>query len=245
MYIHIYITTFLCATYSCALSVAISAQAAPCHPTRQGSMAPKRSLIEAVTDGKSASKQARVRACPSVASQVQKAIVDNFKGFTQQEIDEIICDGLSLRARLTKDKAENARNPGTIAMGRLYYKELSMRYASPEHPFKQLIIKAPDKDIQPELFQAMLASARRPPQRQPMIQLLQNMTKAPNQSEVVVILRWMVRLSPTVSSERKGIIQTLRWVTRLDIHKTCQEEIAICKPHFEQGLLQALTPNIT
>ena len=228
------------------LSVAILAQAAPCHPTRQGPMAPKRSLIEAATDAESASKQARVRrGHGSVASQVEKAIADNFKGFTQQEIDEIICDGLSLRARLTQDKAENTRNPGSIAMDRLYYNQLTMRYASAEHPLKRLIIKDPSKDIQPELFQAMLASARRPPQRQPMIELLQSMTQAPNQSEVVGILRWMIRLSPTVISEYTGIIQTMRWVTRLDIHKTCPEEIAICKLHFEQGLLQALAPNHT
>ena len=209
-------------------------------------MAPKRSLIEAAFEGKTGAKQARTSGKASVASQVQKALNDNFKGFTQQEIDSLIIDGLSLRARLTKDKAENAANPGSVTMGRLYYNQLRMMYASAEHPLKQLTIKDPNKDVQPELFQAMLASKKTPPQRQPMLQLLQNMADSPNQSEVVGTFRWMIGLSPTVSSEQyQGIIQTLRWVTRLNIQQVCKDEIAICKPHFEQGLLQALTPNHT
>ena len=209
-------------------------------------MAPKRSLIEAAFDGKTTAKQARTSGKASVATQVQKALNDNFKGFTQQEIDSVIIDGLSLRARLTKDKAENAATPGTVTMGRLYYNQLRMMYASAEHPLKQLIIKDPNKDVQPELFQAMLASKKTPPQRQPMLQIIQNMTEPPNQTEVVGILRWMIGLSPTVSSEQyQGIIQTMRWVIRLNIHQVCMEEVAICKTHFEQGLLQALTPNHT
>ena len=100
--------------------------------------------------------------------------------------------------------------------------------------------------VSAEVFQAMLASKRVPPQRQPMLQLLQNMTTKPNQSEIVGILRWMVLLTPSLSSEQyQGVIQTMRWLTRLGLDKDYKEEIEMCKACFEEGLLLALSMKIS
>ena len=205
-------------------------------------MAPRRSLLEAAFDGESASKRPHRGQPLTVAQQVTKALQDNFKNFSEQEIDGTIVNGSSLRARLTKDKARNVASPGSVTMGRLYYNALKLEFASAESPTKRLQIKDPNLVVAPEVFQAMLASKKVPPQRQPMLQLLQNMTKKPNQSEVVGILRWMVQLTPSLSSEQyQGVIQTMRWVTRLDLDKNFKDEVNMCKGCFEEGLLLAFS----
>ena len=126
-------------------------------------------------------------------------------------------------------------------MGRGYYNYLRVGYQSLIHPNKQLVVTNPDLEVRPELFQAMMASKKVPAQRQPMLQLLQNMTTIPNQSEVVGILRWCVELRPTASSEQyQGVIQTMRWLVRLGLDKLFPVETKVCVGAFEQGLLQAI-----
>jgi len=206
-------------------------------------MAPKRSLLEAAFEGEGAGKRPRRSLGRlTVAQQVAKALSDNFKNFTEAQIDGAIVDGVSLRARLTRDKALNADKPGAVTMGRLYYNQLRQLYAGENHPMKLLSIKDPSQQVRPEIFQAMLASKRTPPQRQPMLQLLQNMSEPPNQSELVGILRWVTSLTPSVSSEQyQGVIQTMRWLTRLGLQETFKDEVQVCKPYFEEGLLLALS----
>ena len=125
-------------------------------------------------------------------------------------------------------------------MGQSYYRMLRMGYQNITHPLKQLTIADPDAEVRQEVFQAMLACKKVPAQRQQMLQLLQNMTTIPNQSEVVGILRWCVELRPTASSEQyQGVIQTMKWLTRLGIDEIFPNETLVCKPCFEQGLPQA------
>jgi hypothetical protein len=223
--------------------VAILAQAPNGQVRPAWPMAPKRSLLEAAFQGESATKRPRRSlGAATVAQQVAKALHDNFKNFTEAQIDSAIVDGVSLRARLTRDKAQNAEKPGSVTMGRIYYNKLKMLYAGENHPTKLLIIKDASAQVRPELFQAMLASKRTPPQRQPMLQLLQNMSEQPNQSEVVGILRWMASLTPSLSSEQyQGVIQTMRWLTRLGLDKEFKAEVEVCKSYFEEGLLLALS----
>ena len=101
-------------------------------------MAPRRSLLEAAFDGESASKRPHRGQPLTVAQQVTKALQDNFKNFSEQEIDGTIVNGSSLRARLTKDKARNVASPGSVTMGRLYYNALKLEFASAESPTKRL-----------------------------------------------------------------------------------------------------------
>jgi len=206
-------------------------------------MAPKRSLLEATFEAEGVTKRPRRSlGTTTVAQQVAKALHDNFKNFTEAQIDSTIVDGVSLRGRLTRDKALNAEKPGSVTMGRLYYNQLKLQYAGENHPSKLLTIKDPSTQVSPDVFQAMLASKKTPPQRQPMLQLLQNMSETPNQSEVVGILRWMASLTPSLSSEQyQGVIQTMRWLTRLGLDKKYKDEVEVCKPHFEEGLLLALS----
>ena len=50
-------------------------------------MAPKRSLLEASFKQDAAAKRPRRAGAATVAQQVAKALLDNFKGFTEQEIE--------------------------------------------------------------------------------------------------------------------------------------------------------------
>ena len=59
------------------------------------------------------------------------------------------------------------------------------------------------------------------------------------------ILRWMVQLTPSLSSEQyQGVIQTMRWVTRLDLDKDFKDEVNMCKDCFEEGLLLAFSTKV-
>ena len=225
------------------VSVAVWGSSCPCQlPLAFAGMPPgKRSLLEAAFPTEAPSKQARLRRSNNVAATVARAIRDNFKEFKEQEVDSTLVDGLSLRARLTKDKSENQQKPGSIVMGRTYYNHLRLLYQSVQHPSKQLQVQNPDAEIRQELFQAMLAAKKVPAQRQQMLQLLQNMTTRPNQSELIGILRWMVELKPSVSSEQyQGVLQCMRWITRMGLETTFPEEIKVCHAALEQGLLQAI-----
>ena len=135
-------------------------------------------MLEAAFDGESASKRPNRGQPLTVAQQVTKALQDNLKNFSEQEIDGTIVNGSSLRARLTKDKARNVASPGSVTMGRLYYNALKLEFASAESPTKRLQIKDPTLVVAPEVFQAMLASKKVPPQRQPMLQLFHNMRRS-------------------------------------------------------------------
>ena len=130
MYVYIYIYIYLC-TYHCYYYYHVydhylfilwpfGAQAAHQGLGEPASMAPRRSLLEAAFDGESASKRPHRGQPLTVAQQVTKALQDNFKNFSEQEIDGTIVNGSSLRARLTKDKAKNVASPGSVTMGRLY-----------------------------------------------------------------------------------------------------------------------------
>jgi len=107
-----------------ASSVASALRACAC-----AGMAPKRSLLQSAFVKAEAKKQPRARSHKSVTLQAAKALGDYIKSFSEQEIDSTVIDGLSLRARLTKDKAKNAAKLGSVTMGRTYYNGLRAMFS--------------------------------------------------------------------------------------------------------------------
>eukprot|EP00975_Prorocentrum_lima_P033955 7134555-Prorocentrum_lima.AAC.1 len=71
----------------------------------------KRSKLEVADD--TPAKKPRIRMPSTVDTQVQKAICDNFKGFTEVETDGLHVSGMTLRQRIQKDKASNQACKGS------------------------------------------------------------------------------------------------------------------------------------
>ena len=62
----------------------------------------------------------------------------------------------------------------------------------------------------------------------------------PNQAELTGILRWCYDLQPSVSAEQaRGVLETMRFVKRLNIINYYPEEVKLMTIKFNQGLLQA------
>lgn len=204
-------------------------------------MAPKRkSLLESSFDAESARPAKRATPSrPSLAAMVTKAIADNCKGMSAQEIDSVTVNGLTLRQQVQKDKARNLETPGSITMGRRYYQALREAYATTENPRSLLQVANSHEVVNDTLFKAMLSCKRNPVNRGPMLNYLQ-IAEKPNQAELIGILRWCFDLQPSASAEQaRGVLETMRFVKRLQLDAHYPNEVNLMKEKFNQGLLQA------
>jgi hypothetical protein len=221
------------------MSVAILAQVAlgPCRPWPQGFMGKRGSLLEAAFKDERV-KAARVCRQQSVERAVQKCIVDNFKGFSDAEVDGIQHDGLTLRQRLLRDKTDkDASGKQAVVTGARYYRELRNLYSSNMNPIKQLIV-TDESTPRSEVFNAMLAAKRPPINRNPLINYLTT-AENPNMSEVIGILKWCLELNPLGSAcQLRGVMEVMRWVTRCELETTYSKQLAHLKAKFNEALVQ-------
>lgn len=200
-------------------------------------MGKRGSLLEAAFKDEKV-KAARVYRQQSVERAVQKCIVDNFKGFSDAEIDGIQHDGLTLRQRLLRDKTEKDASGKQLATtGARYYKEMRNLYSSSANPIKQLIV-TDDSTPRSEVFNAMLAAKRPPINRAPLINYLTT-AEAPNMSEVIGIFRWALELNPLGSAcQLRGVMEVMRWVTRCQLEEKYATQLAHLKTKFNEALVQ-------
>lgn len=202
-------------------------------------MGKRGSLLEAAFKDEKV-KAARVTKELSVTRAVQKCIVDNFKGFTDAEIDGVQHENMTLRARLTRDKGIKKDSGGVapVIMGARYYKELRNLYSSSFNPMKQLTVtdgSTPGKDV----FAAMIAAMKFPCNRGPMINYLSTAGE-PNMAEAIGILKWCLELNPISSTEQlRGILQVLRWVSRCKLRDTYTNQVKLLNDKFNEALTQA------
>jgi len=200
-------------------------------------MGKRGSLLEAAFKGEK-SKQARATREHSVNRAVQKILVDNFKHFSDAEIDGIQVDGLTLRQRLTRDRELKAKPSDNVVMGARYYKEIKQLYSSSTNPVKLLVV-TDDSSPGKEVFDAMLAAKRHPCNRQPLIQYLIT-ADTPNMSEVMGIFKWCLELNPAASAEQlRGVLEVMRWVRRLELDDTYETQLAHLKDKFNEALVHA------
>ena len=209
-------------------------------------MAPKRrSLLEASFDAEEGAKKQPKRASkpPPLVAMVTKAIADNCKGMSAQEIDSVLVNGCTLRQQVHKDKAKNLEQPGIVTMGRRYYHGLRESYATADNPRTCLQVTDANETINDTLFKAMLSTKKNPVNRGPFLNWLQ-IAEKPNQAELIGVLRWCMDLQPSVSGEQaRGVLETMRFVKRLELTKHYPNEIKLMTDKFNQGLLQAIRSN--
>ena len=210
-------------------------------------MAPKRkSLLEASFEEQEPQQKVKrvMKSKPSMPQMVAKAIADNCKGMSAQEIDSVLVNGLTMRQQITKDKTTNLETPHAVTMGRRYYQALREDYSTSDNPRTRLVVKNPEEVVSDTLFQAMLSTKKNPVNRGPLLNYLQ-IAEVPNQAELIGILRWCYDLNPSVSAEQcRGVLETMQYVKRLELMNIFPEEVKLMCGKFNAGMVQALLTKI-
>lgn len=182
-------------------------------------------------------KHARVRQEMTVARAVQKILVDNFRSFSDAEIDGIQHEGLTLRQRLERDR-QAKQSESSVCMGARYYRELKALYSSSMNPSKQMGV-TDDSTPSKEVFDAMVAAKRHPCNRAPMINYLQT-ADSPNMSEAMGIFKWCLELNPLASTEQlRGVLEVMGWVRRLGLTASYPTQSSLLNTKFNEALVQA------
>ena len=176
---------------------------------------------------------------PSPEQQAENAIRDNFPGWDSGDLYARLVDGVTLWQKILTDKTKNAQKKGTVTMGMLYYDVLRTKYRDQESVEKQLTATDPQARVNPKLFDAMLKSQRKPPQRGSMIFYLQTCERLA-QGEMVGVCRWMLKLRPSLSAEQmNGGIAAMECFSRLEIRRLFKKEVELMVPHMSDILVQA------
>ena len=207
-----------------------------------GSGSRKRSLLEASNDAAKAAPKQKPKKGHGVSEQVAKAIRDNFKDFSQAEIDSNLVDGKTLRQRLTADKELNSSQKGSVTTGRYYYTRLRDLYSSKDSNPEKLLTAGPDPgEVSDQLWTAMVATKKMPINRVPIMSFLETSTKEPNKAELVGILRFCLQCQASISAEQQRcIILTMMYLVRFGLHKKYPDEMQIMKPKFNDGLTKVM-----
>ena len=201
-------------------------------------MGKRRSLLEAAFQNEKV-KQARVKKELSVERAVQKCIVDNFKGFSDAEIDGTQVDNMTLRQRLLRDKSgKSSGGEEAVVMGARYYKDLRSLYSSSSNPLKNLVVtdgSTPGKEV----FDAMVAAKRPPCNRGPLIHFLTT-AGAPNMCEAMGIMKWVLELNPGGSAEQlRGVLEAMKWMGRHNLQSAYPREFSNLSAKLNEALVVA------
>ena len=132
----------------------------------------------------------------------RKAIYDNCKSMTSQEVDGILVGGITLRQQIIKDKETNIASPGTVVMGKRYWGDLKRIYAAQDRIHKQL--NTPEgANVTDSFFKALSAAVRHPPNRSLMVQFAAASTTL-NAADSIGIMKWILTLNPVASRDQMG-----------------------------------------
>ena len=184
-----------------------------------------------------ANKVPRVRLNTDVESKVARCLRDHFAGWSADLIHNVEIDGLSLHARLMRDKALWIQDKALCPMGAPYWEHLRDTYGGGQ-TIESCLKAQEGLVVSSEMRQAAVEAFERPARRSRMLQYLAYATKA-NQAEMVGACRWVCRLKPSVTEQQHCCVEVMRFINRLSLHKTFAKEAELMRPKFEQVLLQA------
>eukprot|EP00974_Lingulodinium_polyedra_P087166 8450871-Lingulodinium_polyedra.AAC.3 len=169
---------------------------------------------------------------------VQKALLDNFKGWSHHDIDVHQVDGKSLRCRLADDKRAQLSG-APVVMGASYYKNLKELYSNAGSPEKRLQVKDNSLEVNPRLQKALVAYRSANSNKALLTEYLAT-AKGINQKELVGLFRCACALKPSVSTRSLHLaLDLMRFAQRLKLSTLFAEEVNIMRHLFDDTLLAA------
>lgn len=168
---------------------------------------------------------------------VDRVLHTHFRDFTTQQTDGTTRNGLTLRQKLLEEFRTKVAEGGRITALRL--KQLRLEYTGSGDPTRSLVIAEPNQPFNKDLMRALAAGENPNPAKrsqQPLHAYLDT-TNGLNQKEVVVFLRSIVWTSPSASvSLRKHVLEILRAVVRLGLHKQFSPEVVLLFSIWDETL---------
>ena len=168
---------------------------------------------------------------------VDRVLHTHFRDFTTQQTDGTTRNGLTLRQKLLEEFRTKVADGGRISAIRL--KQLRLEYTGSGDPIRSLVILDPNQPFNKDLMRALAAGENPNPAKrsqQPLYAYLDT-TNGLNQKEVVVLLRSIIGTSPSASvSLRKHILEILKAVVRLGLHKQFSAEVVLLFSIWDETL---------
>jgi len=170
--------------------------------------------------------------------EVQKAIRDNLRDWTPEEIDGNRCpQGFTARETLTKRKRDNRENPRRFPLGKKFYEQLKQTFASKADPAMKALSPQPnDGEVSTLLLEGMIAFTKTG-NRAPLagaICLVENVTRA----DVVGVFRWALKIRPKASPEQQRYATNVaRFIARLDLSTKFPKEVGALQDWLDKLML--------
>lgn len=206
----------------------------------------KRKIAEAKTlvdkqDIQEGSTKKRQRATKEVVDErmISKIIRDNFKGWSSELCELNIRDGLSLRARLTRDKNLQVSGKSNLTMGKLYYSELRSIYGAALSPEQLLIIRNDEEPVDLRLSAAMEGMFARKKSFEKIMSYL-GCADMVSQKNLVALFKACLMLSPATTQDNNALaLALLDFCRRHNMQAVYPEETGVMKSYFQSALVKA------
>lgn len=193
-----------------------------------------KSLVELAESATKKRKQSGRRSLDAV---VDRAIADQFAGWSVVATDVKLVDGLTLRQRILRDKEAAASSKQRL--GANYWKELRCLYALDDQAMRKLGVANPSDLVSPALVSALEQATATNTNQRNKTPLLHYLASAPdcNQKELVGLLRSIMELKPSaVGSSAAIITAVLKFICRLGLDRKYPSEVEFVRTHMDEAL---------
>ena len=165
---------------------------------------------------------------------IDQIIRDNFKGWSECDLNAVVFEGMDLKTRLKTDKKRKKED--NLSMGKRYYDWLREKYAPDGSPSKLLKVKDTTQGLDDELVTALTNAGKQQPLRSQLSLWLGN-NGATNQRTVVGIMRFVMQLRPHQSAAQREILkEIMQWMSRNEIATNYAEELQHTRGALDSGL---------
>ena len=176
----------------------------------------------------------------SFDAKICKIIKDSFPGWASSQIDVMQCEGLTLRQRITKDKAESAKPGSTLKMGKLYYCGLRDLYDDGVGPVVDLVVTRAADEEDPELRKSLIALLKSSGQCSLLVEWMQTVRMV-NQKNVCALYRQRLKTYPGQNMGVAGLLlESMKMAVRLDFPTKFKKEIGTMVSHWDLALQKSL-----
>ena len=191
---------------------------------------------QAYLDAASSKKLSKPREKQNVAVRVRKAIFDNCKDLSPDEIDVVRVNGVTLREQLTIDKQRDTDGE-KVTFGKRYYAVLKSKYLSPGR-LEQLLTPKPELPVSSAIFTGVAKALKHPPNRQYIAGALALCTTL-GESDCRAVFLLLLKLNPAGSPlQRESAMVILQHLNRLEVFSNFPTETGLMKQRIDEILLQ-------
>jgi len=216
-----------------------AAQKAPARPKLQ--KARSSALIDVhdhddIEESLSKTKSLRRRGSDEI---VEKAIRDNFAGWSQTETHVNKVEGKTIFQHIQDAKREK-KVGNDIKLGKLYYSILRKKFETPDAPAQRLdaLVTDDTEDIDQSLVDGLMGLVRVKRSIELFLSWTET-TEAVNQLCLVAAFKQLLKLPPQRTHENASLtIAVLRMIKRLGLHTKHTDEMSVMQEHFDSAAVK-------